>query len=138
MRHKRLVIYTDGGSRGNPGPSGIGVIVCGEGGEAVKNVSKYIGETTNNVAEYMALIYGLQEALILRADEVIINSDSELLVKQLKKEYKVKDKDLKVLNGQVEHLLSGFRKYEINHIDRSLNKGADRLADKAVGQESLF
>ena len=135
---KRLVIYTDGGSRGNPGPSGIGVIICDENGEAVRNLSKYIGETTNNVAEYTALIYGLQEALILRADEVIINSDSELLVKQLKKEYKIKDKDLKVLNGQLEHLLSGFKKYEINHIDRSLNKGADRLADKAVGQESLF
>lgn len=135
---KRLIIYTDGGSRGNPGPSGIGVVVCDENGETVKNVSKYIGEATNNVAEYTALIYGLQEALILRADEVIINCDSELLVKQMKKEYKIKDRALKTLNGQLEHLLSGFKKYEINHIDRSLNKGADRLADKAVGQESLF
>ncbi|MFA5094616.1 MAG: ribonuclease HI family protein [Candidatus Omnitrophota bacterium] len=135
---KRLVIYTDGGSRGNPGPSGIGVVVCDENGETVRNVSKYIGETTNNVAEYTALIYGLQEALILRADEVIINCDSELMVKQVKKEYRVKDKGLKPLSGQVEHLLSGFSKYEINHIDRSLNKGADRLADKAVGEESLF
>jgi ribonuclease HI len=138
MRHRRLVIYTDGGSHGNPGPSGIGVVVCDDKGETVKNVSKYIGEATNNVAEYMALIYGLQEALILRADEVIINCDSELLVRQLKKEYKIKDRALKALNGQLEHLLSGFKKYEINHIDRSLNKGADRLADKAVGQESLF
>jgi len=135
---KRLIIYTDGGSRGNPGPSGIGVVVCGENGETLKNISRYIGEATNNVAEYTALIYGLQEALILRADEVIINCDSELMVKQIKKEYKVRDKYLKPLNGQVEHLLSGFGKYEINHIDRSLNKGADRLADRAVGEESLF
>lgn len=135
---KRLVIYTDGASHGNPGPSGIGVVVCDEKGGTIKNVSKYIGETTNNIAEYTALIYGLQEALILRADEVIINVDSELLAKQLKKEYKIKDAALKVLYGQVEHLLSGLGRFEINRIDRSLNKGADRLADKAVGKESLF
>lgn len=135
---KRLTIYTDGASHGNPGPSGIGVVVCDEKGEAVKNLSKFIGETTNNVAEYTALIYGLQEALILRADEVIINTDSELLERQLKKEYKIKDADLKILYGQVGHLLGGFDKYEVNHIDRSENKGADKLANKAIGQESLF
>lgn len=135
---KRLVIYADGASHGNPGPSGIGVVVCDEKGGTIKNISRYIGETTNNVAEYTALIYGLQEALILRADEVIINVDSELLAKQLKKEYRIRDAGLKILYGQVEHLLSGFKKLEINRIDRSLNKGADRLADKAVGRESLF
>ena len=135
---KRLTIFTDGACHGNPGPSGIGVIICSDKGETMKNISEYIGETTNNVAEYMALIYGLQEALILRADEVIINTDSELLAKQLKKEYKIKDADLKILNRQVVHLLDGFKKFEINRIDRSRNKGADRLADKAIGQESLF
>ena len=135
---KRLVIYVDGGSHGNPGPSGIGVVICDEKGNVIKNISKFIGDTTNNVAEYTALIYGLQEALILRADEVIINTDSELLAKQLSKEYKTKDAGLKPLYEQVSHLLTGFKKYEIKHIDRSENKGADRLANKAVGEESLF
>ncbi len=135
---KRLVIYVDGGSHGNPGPSGIGVIICDEKGNVIKNISKFIGDTTNNVAEYTALIYGLQEALILRADEIIINTDSELLAKQLSKEYKTKDAGLKPLYEQVSHLLTGFKKYEIKHIDRSENKGADRLANKAVGEESLF
>jgi len=135
---KRLVIYVDGGSHGNPGPSGIGVIICDEKRNVVKNISKFIGNTTNNVAEYTALIYGLQEALILRADEVIINTDSELLAKQLSKEYKTKDAGLKPLYEQVSHLLTGFKKYEIKHIDRSENKGADKLANKAVGEESLF
>ncbi|MDP2942514.1 MAG: ribonuclease HI family protein [Candidatus Omnitrophota bacterium] len=135
---KRLVIYVDGGSHGNPGPSGIGVVICDEKGNVIKNISKFIGDTTNNVAEYTALIYGLQEALILRADEVIINTDSELLAKQLSKEYKTKDAGLKPLYEQVSHLLTGFKKYEIKHIDRSENKGADRLANKAVGEKSLF
>lgn len=135
---KKLSVYVDGGSHGNPGPSGIGVIVCNEKGDVIKNISKFIGDTTNNVAEYTALIYGLQEALILRADEVIINTDSELLVKQLNKEYKIKDAGLKPLYEQVLHLLTGFKKHQIRHIDRSENKGADRLANKAVGEESLF
>lgn len=135
---KRLSIYVDGCSRGNPGPSGIGVIVCDENGEAFKDVSKYIGDATNNVAEYYALIYGLQEALILRADEVIINTDSELLAKQLSKEYKIKDAILKSLHEQVRHLLTGLKEYEIKHINRTENKGADKLANKAIGQESLF
>ena len=135
---KRLTIFTDGASHGNPGPSGVGAVICDDKGATVKNLSEYIGETTNNVAEYMALIYGLQEALILRADEVIINMDSELLVKQLSREYKTKDASLKILYRQVGHLLGGFDKYEIKHIDRSKNKGADKLANKAIGQESLF
>ncbi len=135
---KRLSIYVDGCSRGNPGPSGIGIIVCDEAGKAIVNISKYIGDATNNVAEYNALIYGLQEALILRADEVIINTDSELLAKQLNKEYKIKDVVLKPLYEQAKHLLTGFKKYEIKHINRTENKGADKLANKAIGQESLF
>lgn len=135
---KRLSIYADGSSRGNPGPAGIGVIVCEENGEAIENISKFIGEATNNVAEYNALIYGLQAALILRADEVIINTDSELLAKQMNREYKIKDADLKRLHEQIRHLLTGFKKFEIKHIDRTENRGADRLANKAVEQQSLF
>lgn len=135
---KKFSLYVDGGSHGNPGPSGIGVIIYDEKGNVIRNISKFIGDTTNNVAEYTALIYGLQEALILRADEVMVNTDSELLAKQLSKEYKTKDAGLKPLYEQVSHLLTGFKKYEIKHIDRSGNKGADKLANKAIGEESLF
>ncbi|MFH0772152.1 MAG: ribonuclease HI family protein [Candidatus Omnitrophota bacterium] len=135
---KKLLIYIDGASHGNPGPSGIGVIIGDEEGNTLGNISKFIGNATNNIAEYTALIYSLQEALILRADEVIIKTDSELLAKQLNGEYKVRDAGLKPLYEQVLHLSGGFRKFEIRHIDRSDNKDADRLADKAIKKESLF
>ncbi len=135
---KKLLIYIDGASHGNPGPSGIGAIINDDNGKTLGNISKFIGNATNNIAEYTALIYGLQEALILRADEVIINTDSELLAKQLNGEYRVRDAGLKPLYEQALHLSRGFGKFEIRHIDRANNKGADRLADKAIKNESLF
>lgn len=84
-----LELYIDGASKGNPGPSGIGVIIC-RNGETIKNISSYIGNATNNIAEYTALIYALEEALILKAEVLKINTDSELLYKQLRRDYKVK------------------------------------------------
>ncbi len=135
---KKITVYIDGGSRGNPGPSGIGIVICDEKGKMIRSLQKFIGVATNNVAEYTAFIYGLQEALILRADEVIINTDSELLAKQLSKEYKIKDKDLKPLYEQVLHLLTGLKRYKIRRVDRSENKEADKLVNKAIGEESLF
>ena len=82
-------IYIDGASKGNPGPSGIGVVIC-EGTKAIKNISTYIGHATNNIAEYTALIYALQEALILKAEALTIRTDSQLLARQLNKVYKVR------------------------------------------------
>ena len=84
---KELEIFIDGASKGNPGPSGIGVVICRDG-QTIKNISSFIGNTTNNVAEYTALLYGLQEALLLKAKVVKINTDSELLYRQIKKIYK--------------------------------------------------
>ena len=124
-------IYVDGASQGNPGESGIGAIICKDN-NVVKNISQYIGITTNNVAEYVALIYGLQEALIQNIKNININTDSELLYKQLKGEYKVKDGALKIFNGIIKHILSGFEKSEITHIPREKNKGADKLATLAI------
>jgi len=126
-----LDIYIDGASRGNPGPAGVGVVIC-RGGGVVKNVSEYIGEATNNVAEYTALIYALQEALILKARVVKISTDSELLYRQIKKIYKVKNPNICGLYNQALHLMSGFREVSIRHIPREQNIGADKLATKAV------
>ncbi|MEW6101209.1 MAG: ribonuclease HI family protein [Candidatus Omnitrophota bacterium] len=128
---KELEIYIDGASKGNPGPSGIGVIIC-SGKEVVKNVSSFIGNATNNVAEYTALIYGLQEALKMRAENLKINTDSQLLYRQLKKEYKVKHPNILGLYNQAQNLLSAFKKISLKNIPREDNKGADKLATKAV------
>ncbi len=129
---KKIDIYTDGAAKGNPGPAGIGVVVCDHNGYVFKNISKYIGETTNNVAEYSALIYALQEALVLKAEEVRVWTDSELLYKQIKGDYKVRHENLKPLFEQIKHLSKGFISFEIHHISRDNNRGADRLANQAV------
>ena len=131
MRMMLLDIYIDGASKNNPGPAGIGVVICRQG-EVVKNISEYIGEATNNFAEYTALIYGLQEALVNKAEAVNIRSDSQLLCRQLNKEYKVKSPSIIGLYNQAVHLLSGFKQVSIKHIPREENRGADKLANEAV------
>ncbi|MFH0912897.1 MAG: ribonuclease HI family protein [Candidatus Omnitrophota bacterium] len=130
---KELEIYIDGASKGNPGPSGIGVVVC-QGGETIKNIANYIGNTTNNIAEYTALIYGLQEGLLLKAENITVKTDSQLLYRQLKKIYKVKNPNILELYNQVTHLIAAFAGFSINHIPREENKGADKLANQAVKQ----
>lgn len=127
-------IYIDGASQGNPGPAGIGVIIT-RGGQVVRNMSVYLGEQTNNFAEYSALIFGLQEALVLRAKRVKVFSDSELLCRQLKNKYKIKSKNLIGLFEQARHLLSAFEHFEIESISRQLNRGADKLAKAAIKQK---
>jgi ribonuclease HI len=134
----KIYLYTDGGSRGNPGPAGIGIIMLDAAKKKIKESFRYIGETTNNVAEYSALIQGLEEAIALNADEVIINLDSELIVKQLKGEYKVKDAAMKELFGKAIGILKRFGSFEIRHIERAKNKEADRLVNKAINLAGLF
>ncbi|MBU0503759.1 MAG: ribonuclease HI family protein [Candidatus Omnitrophica bacterium] len=129
-----LHVYVDGASKGNPGPSGIGVIIC-RGVETIKNISCYIGETTNNVAEYTALIYALQECLLLKAESVIINTDSQLIHRQINRQYKVKNANILGLYNQALRLMSGFKKVLVNHIRREDNRGADKLATKAVKEQ---
>lgn len=128
---KQFEIFIDGASKGNPGPSGIGVVICCDG-RTIRNIATYIGEATNNVAEYTALIYALEEAFILRAESIKINSDSQLLCRQLNKEYKVKHQNIALLYARATHLLSGFKHVFINNIPREENKGADKLANQAV------
>jgi len=134
---KKIYLYVDGAARGNPGPAGIGVVLLGSDKKRIKDFYKYIGEATNNIAEYNALVYGLQEAIILGVKEIIINLDSELVAKQLKGEYRVKNTGIKPLFEQAVHLMSGFEKIEINHINREENKDADKLANKAINLSNL-
>ena len=131
---REFEIYIDGASKGNPGPSGIGVVIC-QGAETVKNISTYIGQATNNVAEYTALIYALQEALILKAEILKINTDSQLLARQLNKVYKVRHENIIGLYNQALNLLAGFKRVSINDIPREENKGADKLATEAIKKE---
>lgn len=131
-----LTIHIDGAARGNPGPAGIGVILSDDTDskerKIIRTLYKYLGELTNNLSEYIALIYGLQEALILGYKEVIVKTDSELIVKQVSGEYKVRDWNIRLLYEQFLHLKQGFERLDIQLIDRNQNKHADSLANKAI------
>ncbi|MEE8317874.1 MAG: ribonuclease HI family protein [Candidatus Omnitrophota bacterium] len=129
---RSIKIFIDGASRGNPGPSGIGVVFLDEKKTVIKKLFKFIGNTTNNIAEYTALIYALQEALIDRCQDITVNSDSELLTRQLRGEYRVKNENLRHFYEQFLHLSRGFAKIEIVSIDRKDNSLADKLANKAI------
>lgn len=129
---KSVNIFIDGASRGNPGPSGIGIVFCDDLNNVIKKLFKFIGNATNNVAEYSALIYAMQEALIDRYDDVKIKSDSELLTKQLTGEYKVKNDNLRPYYDMFQHIAKGFNKIEITSIGRESNQAADKLANKAI------
>lgn len=128
---KQIEVYIDGASKGNPGPSAVGIIICREG-RAIKNISAYIGNATNNIAEYTALIHGLQEGLILNAESIKINTDSELLCRQINKTYKIKSPNLLGLYNQAVRLMKAFKEVSINHIPREDNRGADKLANLAL------
>jgi len=126
-----LEIFIDGASKGNPGHSGVGVVIYKDG-LRIKDISNYIGLATNNVAEYTALIYALEEALLLKAKSLKINTDSQLLARQLNKIYKVKHAGIINLYNRALHLLTGFEKVLIKHIPREENSLADKLATQAV------
>ncbi len=132
MNTKKVIIYVDGASRGNPGPAAIAVIVQDEMGKAVASFSRCIGTTTNNEAEYRAIIAALQKAVSLGAREVALKSDSELVVKQLNGRYRVKASTLKPLYQQVQKLQSFLGRLTITHIPRTANRKADSLANKAL------
>jgi ribonuclease HI len=135
MTYNKLQIFTDGGARGNPGPAGIGVVIW-SGNELVGRHKKYIGEATNNQAEYKAVILALEEAKKIGAEELEFFLDSELVVKQLNREYKVKDKDLAPLFVQVWNLSLGFKKTTFQHVPREKNKEADKLVNEAIDQHT--
>lgn len=128
----KLIIFSDGGARGNPGPAAAGAVIKNPAGETVGTISEYLGEQTNNYAEYMALIMGLEKAKALDAAEVECVLDSELVVKQMKGQYKVKEPTLQKLFIRAHNVAMSFKKISYRHVMRAQNKEADRLVNEAL------
>ena len=122
----------DGGARGNPGPAAIAAVVATPEGEVLEEIGETIGPATNNVAEYRALLLGIERAQALGASELDLVGDSELIVRQVKGEYKVKDPTLRELHAQVRAALGGFDRWSIRHVRREHNAEADRLVNEAL------
>ena len=131
-RTRSYELYIDGASRGNPGPAGVGVVCVDGTDHPAWQLSRGLGHTTNNVAEYLALIYALQEALKRGQRAVTVRTDSELLARQINGQYRVKDPWLKVLHELAGHLREGFEEFSFHHIPREQNRLADRLAGEAA------
>jgi len=129
-----LVAHSDGGARGNPGPAGYGVVIQDESGRKVATLSEYLGHQTNNFAEYQGLIAALEYALEHRPKALKLISDSELLVRQIKGIYKVKNAVLQDLHGRARELIGQLEWFSIGHALREHNQEADRLANEAMDQ----
>ena len=132
MRIEKAVIHTDGASRGNPGPAAIGATIKDEQGRLIARISQGIGRTTNNQAEFRAIIVALEKAIELGAKRVAVNSDSELIVKQINGRYKVKKAVLRLLYQKVVQLIGSLEGFTIAYIPREQNREADALANKAL------
>jgi ribonuclease HI len=128
----KLIIYTDGAARGNPGPAAIGVVLKDEAGATVATISRCLGATTNNQAEYTAIIAGLEKAVGMGCKQVLLKSDSELVVKQLNGQYKVKNAELRIMYQKAVRLIGQLEKFTAANIPREQNKQADALANKAL------
>ena len=128
----RVVLHTDGASRGNPGEAGIGIVIYDENGVPMKEIARYLGKATNNTAEYSALIEGLRAATELGAKDIIIRSDSELMVRQVMGEYKVRNQGLQSLFVEARRLLMHFRVWRLEYVPRELNRRADELANEGI------
>ncbi len=129
---KSLIVNTDGGARGNPGPAGAGVVFRDEQNKIIGEYKKYLGAQTNNFAEYQALILALTEAQKLGAEILKINMDSELIVRQMQGRYKIKEPTLKILAQEVFKLMQKFKNVEFHHVFRESNKEADKLVNEAI------
>lgn len=130
----QLFIYTDGGARGNPGPAAAGIVIKNAQGDTLSSFGEYLGETTNNQAEYRALVYALNKAQELGGSEIFCFSDSELMVKQLNHEYKMRNAELAPLFLKIHNLSLGFKKISFQHIPREKNKEADLLVNQTLDQ----
>ena len=128
----KALLYTDGGARGNPGPAAYGFVLESDDGTVLAGEGKAIGTATNNVAEYSGLIAGLRRALELHVPEVEVVSDSELMVKQMRGEYRVKNEALRELFGEATRLARQIETVEYRHVKRAHNELADRLVNEAL------
>jgi ribonuclease HI/probable phosphoglycerate mutase len=132
---RRCRLFTDGASRGNPGQAGAGAVLLSPAGDELAARSEYLGVCTNNVAEYRALLLGLDEALQQGCEELVIALDSELIVRQIQGRYKVKNENLLPLFQQVQQRLSRLRKWSVMHVPRAQNSRADELANRGIDGE---
>jgi ribonuclease HI len=128
----KLVLHVDGGARGNPGPAAVGVVISGEGGEVLDEIAEPIGVATNNVAEYRAVLRGLEQARVLGATEVELIGDSQLVARQLTGAYKVKHAAMKPLHEQATNALRQFDRWQIRSVPRAENARADALVNAAL------
>jgi ribonuclease HI len=126
------ILWSDGAARGNPGPAGIGAVLKTRDGELLAECSDYLGHTTNNVAEYRALLAGLERACELGVKHLEVRADSELMIKQLRGQYRVKNPGLKPLFEQAKELIARFERVELKHVRREHNAEADRLANLGI------
>ena len=132
---RRILIYTDGAARGNPGPAGLGAILRDAGtGEVLAELARFLGVRTNNYAEWTAVEDALQEALRLGATHVDLRMDSELVARQITGRYRVKHADLKPIHASVMAMLAQLDGYTVGHVPRELNKDADRLSNVAIDE----
>jgi len=129
---KTAILWTDGAARGNPGPAGAGAILKTAGGSTLATVREYLGHTTNNVAEYTALLLGLRRALELGVERIEVRADSQLLIRQLGGQYRVKSEQLRPLYEQARELLAQFAATRLQHVPRAQNSEADRLANEGI------
>lgn len=132
---RKIFINTDGGSRGNPGPAALGVVLSDESGKVLLAFGEYLGKTTNNVAEYTALLRALEEAQKIDAQQIVVRMDSELVVKQMKGLYKIKHPNLIPIAQKIKTLLGAFRSVEFKHVYRADNKAADAEVNKVLDAE---
>lgn len=132
----RLTVHVDGGARGNPGPAAIAIVVSDEEGQVIHEASETIGRATNNVAEYRALLLGIERAKQLGATEVDLVGDSELIVKQVRGEYRVKDAGLRPLHSAAQQALGEFSEWSLRHVKRERNAEADALVNQALDAEA--
>jgi ribonuclease HI len=133
-RPPRTKLFTDGASRGNPGPSGAGAVIVSAAGHIVAKLGKFLGESTNNVAEYTGLILGLKRAKAMGIKELDVFSDSELIVKQLAGDYAVKAEHLRHLHDEAKALLAAFPDVHVAHIPREENAAADEMSNRAIDE----
>ena len=132
---RRLLIYTDGAARGNPGPAGLGAILRdAETGAVLAELARFLGVRTNNYAEWTAVEDALREALALGARQVDLRMDSELVARQISGRYRVKHPDLKPIHARVMEMLGQLSSYTVGHVPRELNKDADRLSNVAIDE----
>ncbi len=131
-KKSEIIAHIDGGARGNPGPAAYGVVIQAADGRVIAELQNYLGETTNNEAEYQALLAALEYALAHQIEKLSVYSDSELLVRQILKQYKVKSGGLRPLYDQAQEMIARIPSFRIQHVRREQNREADRLVNEAI------